>query len=117
MWSDHSDYRLNRIKNHLAGVTPYNEPGIVLSFSELIPDIVGEFKGDDYTLSVIKPSNSSASFDLKEDGHFRLFGQIPELVEILPDIKRCVPVLHPQPEQAQVSYWPPDSDNQGRMWL
>lgn len=119
MWRDHTEYRLNRIKNHIKSVAPYNEPAIVLSFSELVPDFIAEFKGDDHQLSIIRPEGNLVSFNLKENGHFRLFNQIPELVNLCPDIRTAVPLLQPSPGQVNKpdTFWSPDIEHQGKMWL
>lgn len=97
----------------------YIEPGIVMSFSELVPDVICKFI-DGFTVAPHSVADKkSAYFSLMQDGKFRRFNEIPELVGLLPEIISAVPITTPkQPEiNNPNSFWPADPDNEGRMWL
>ncbi len=119
MWTDYSQYLEARAANENQGIKRYLEPGIVFSFSEMVPAVVGKFV-DGFTLWAKTIDESrEATFSLVENGKFRRFDEIPELVSLLPELTTAVPILHPSPEQIvdPSSFWTADTENAGRMWL
>jgi hypothetical protein len=113
MWADYSQYLETRKESEKQGIRKYLEPAIVYSFSELQPAVVGKFM-DGFKLWAKK-----ATFSLIENGKFRRFDEIPELVDLLPEITSAVPIVEPSSEQITdpSSFWAADIANQGRMWL
>lgn len=119
LWADYTEYLRLRSHNEEKGVKHYLEPAIVMSFSEMVPSLIGEFS-EDYTLTVTDPEHGNkTSFDLGENGQFRKFVDIPELVALCPDIVSCVPVVHPDSKQLKnpSMFWSPDTEHQGKMWM
>ncbi|MGH7196484.1 MAG: hypothetical protein ACREGJ_01825 [Candidatus Saccharimonadales bacterium] len=119
MWVDYSQYLEARNENEKQGIKKYLEPGIVYSFSELQPAVVGKFV-DGFTLwAKTIDESKEVTFSLVGNGKFRRFDEIPELIDLLPEIASAVPVMQPTSEQVAdpSSFWAADTSNQGRMWL
>lgn len=120
MWADYSQYLETRKKNEEQGIKKYLEPAIVYSFSKLQPAVVGKFM-DGFTLwaKTIDESTEATFSLIGDDNKFRRFDEIPELLELLPEITTAVPVAEPTSEQIAdpSSFWAADTANQGRMWL
>lgn len=119
MWSDYARYLMAREANENNGVDEYLEPGIVLSFSELVPDLVCKFEGSFAVTAKTMDGSKKATFSLLDNGKFRRFDQIPELSYLLPGLLQAAPLTHPSDTQVSnpSNFWPADSFNQGRMWL
>jgi hypothetical protein len=115
LWNDFAEYLDDRNEHISQGNNSYLEPGIVMSFSRLTPVLKGEFS-DDFTLTLL---NTGTSFNLKDNNRFRLFGEIPELINACPDLEQAVPIIMPTLEEVKkpASFWPADTENMGRMWL
>lgn len=113
LWTDYLSYLDVRSQYRESGEKRYLEPAIVMSFSEMVPVLTGEFS-DDYTLTI-----SGASFNLMENGQFRRFDDIPELIALCPEIASSVPIIEPSSEQisSPESFWSADTANEGRSWL
>lgn len=119
MWADYAEYLKARAKNEKQGIKKYLEPGIVYSFGELVPAVVGKLT-DDFTLWAKTIDESrEATFSLIENGKFRRFDEIPDLVNLLPEIAGAVPLIKPSLEQVNdpSCFWAADTANEGRMWL
>lgn len=119
MWSDYQHYLDERKIKEELGTKAYIEPGIVMSFSELVPDVICKFI-DGFTVAAHSvAANKSVYFSLFHEGRFRRFNEIPELVDLLPDITNSVPIVTPTSQEVDdpSSFWPADHDNEGRMWL
>lgn len=119
MWSDYQHYLDERKVKEELDTKAYIEPGIVMSFSELVPDVICKFI-DGFTVAAHSVADKkNAYFSLVHEGKFRRFDEIPELVNLLPEIARAVPIT--TPTQSEVNdtsgFWPADHDNEGRMWL
>jgi hypothetical protein len=119
MWVDYVGYLKDRTLNVSNNPGDYFEPGIVFSFSEMVPAVVGKFVNGFTLWAKTIDESKEATFSLVENGKYRRFDEIPELVSLLPDLVTAAPILCPSPEQiAEPSdFWPADKANEGRKWL
>lgn len=119
MWSDYLDYLKQRRDDHMSSKKKYIEPGIVMSFSHLVPDVVGELDSN-FNFKVLKPAEyKGVSFNLKEGPIYRHFDQIPELRKIIPSIKYATPFVKPTIQEINnpAEFFYPDFVNTGKHWL
>ena len=117
--ADYSQYLEIRNENEKQGIKKYLEPGIVFSFSEMVPVVVGKFM-DGFTLwAKTIDETQEATFSLIKNGKFRRFDEIPELITLCPEISTSVPIIHPQSTEIThpESFWTADTENEGRSWL
>jgi hypothetical protein len=119
MWADYSRYLIARTENDKHGIKKYLEPGIVYSFCEMVPAVVGKFTDGFNLWAKTIDESKEATFSLTENGKFRRFDEIPELDSLLPGITNSVPILHPSTEGISdpSSFWIADTVNEGRFWL
>lgn len=119
MWTDYSEYLKIRTDNESKGITNYLEPGIVYSFSEMVPLVVGKFTDGFNLWAKTIDETQEAEFNLGSKGNFRRFDEIPELVALLPDLVNTVPIVHPSEKELSdpSTFWPADTENEGRFWL
>lgn len=119
MWADYAEYLRRREINERNAVREYLEPGIVFSFSEMVPDVTCKFV-DGFTVAAkARGGSSEVTFRLEENGKLRRYDQIPELVNLLPGLVNAAPLVRPSQKDIEDlnGFWPADFANQGRMWL
>ncbi len=75
----------------------YVEPSILVSFSDIIPDIIAEYnKATGYHIIDRPLTHQGVKFKLLDDnGAPRTFTEIPEIVSILPKVNNALPFVEP----------------------
>ncbi len=99
----------------------YYEPSILMSFSEVVPDLVVTFPNDKDTRGIIlKPKKlEGEKIDLLTKNYRPLnFIDIPEIVSAVPKIKRSYPFIQPKKIDGRYYYkdWLPMPGKAG-FWL
>jgi len=112
MWADYSQYLEARKENEKQGIKKYLEPAIVYSFNELQPAVVGKFT-DGFTLwaKTIDESKEATFSLIDEGGKFRRFDEIPELVELLPEIIAAAPISDAASARSLFAFSKPSEPN------
>lgn len=100
----------------------YIEPPILMSFSDIEPDLVLMFaNGKDRQGVVVKPEQYKGTVITFFDDNFVPipFINIPEIVEIVPKIKQSFPFVIPEKRSSKYIYedWLPMITEKGGTWL
>lgn len=103
LYSRFLKYKKEREQNLQKGI--YNwlspEPGIIMSFSVIVPDLIAKFDDDiAKTCTVIKPAQyEGVRFALFDKNNVPIsFIDVPEICEILPNIISSYPFVEPKKE-------------------
>lgn len=117
-------YKKERAKQYAKGIYDWlsPEPGILMSFGAIIPNLIAKFDDDTTkTCTVIKPAQyKGVRFALFDENNIPIsFMEVPEICEMLPNIKSSYPFVEPKKINGKYIYgdWEPMITEKMGMWI
>jgi hypothetical protein len=121
LYRNYLDYLKEQKKMYAKGTLKYNEPAILMSFSKIIPNLTLKYDKKDKTYTVITPIEyKGTKINLHDENDIPLnFLEIPEIIEILPNINNSHPFIDAKIIGGKYTYndWIPMVTEKMGTWL